>query len=545
MRSMTPSGLLGSLLGRSDGSAALEDAIRAYLPRCRWFGGKARGIRSVAVVETIPVRLRSGRAFIAILEVSYGSGERERYLLPLAFASGSFARKLLRRRRDLVVAQPGPGGRLDVILHDAAGSPEFCRCLLEAMARRIRSKGSGGTLVASGTPSLDLLAGRRSRGLAPSLGRAEQSNTTVVFGDRLILKLFRRLSPGENPDLEMGRFFQARRFAGVPPLAGALEYQAAHGGTTTLGILHTFLPGSRDAWSYTMGILGRYYGKIRRLSSARRAAPSSEGSLSELAVGDIPCGLVAVLGTYAEAARLLGRRTAEMHLTLASERRNEAFTPEPFTRGYLRAFSRSLRDLVRRNFRLLESRLDTIPAQVRPHAREVLGLEGKCLRRFHRVLSLPLRSLRIRCHGDFHLGQILRAGSEFYFIDFEGEPARPLGERRIKHSPLRDVAGMVRSFHYAAHNALRVLKEKGRTSAVEMRALEPWARLWYHLARSLYLKAYLESAKVLFAEKDDFWSLLDVHLLEKACYELAYELDNRPDWVEIPLRGILDLLGES
>jgi len=193
-------------------------------------------------------------------------------------------------------------------------------------------------------------------------------------------------------------------------------------------------------------------------------------------------------------------------------------------------------------FQRLRHNLPSIPEPIRAAAAQVLSLEGEARKRFERIRDHRIDALRIRCHGDYHLGQVLYTGKDFVIIDFEGEPERPLTERRIKRSPLRDVAGMIRSFHYAS----RVALDTQVVNAPDVQArLEPWARLWYSWSASRFLRAYLEdvaSSELLPRNRPDVQRLLDVYLLEKSIYELGYELDNRPLWVGIPLQGIIELL---
>ena len=246
------------------------------------------------------------------------------------------------------------------------------------------------------------------------------------------------------------------------------------------------------------------------------------------------------IGAYLESARLIGRRTAELHLALASAPDNPAFAPEPFTPFYQRSLLQSMRVQHRTAYGLLRHQLSSLPELERGLAEETLALEGEVSDRLHSVLSTRISATRIRCHGDYHLGQVLFTGSDFVIIDFEGEPARPLSERRVKRSPLRDVAGMVRSFHYAAHAALRQIEAGG-----DQYALESWADFWQQRTNAAFLAAYFEAAEpggFLPPDLDSRSALLDVYLLDKALYELTYELNNRPDWVGLPLTGILHLM---
>ena len=251
-----------------------------------------------------------------------------------------------------------------------------------------------------------------------------------------------------------------------------------------------------------------------------------------------PLALVS-FGGYLESARLLGRRTAELHAALASDHEDSRFAPEPFTSFYQRSLYQSMRTLTQGVFRVLRSKARDIPQAI-----QVMDLQGAIEERFRSILAPKIEASRIRCHGDYHLGQVLYTGKDFVIIDFEGEPARPLSERRIKRSPLTDVAGMIRSFHYAAYTAL--IGQTGGAIPVDNPAiLEPWALFWYSWVSAEFLRSYLEMAETdafLPPSREHLRTLLDAFLLEKALYELAYEVNNRPQWVRIPIEGVIQLL---
>jgi len=385
--------------------------------------------------------------------------------------------------------------------------------------------------------------------LETSVHGGEQSNTSAVLGGRLILKLFRRIGEGENPDLEVGRYLTEKTdLTCVPQVAGALEYRTADGPRYTLAVLHEYVANMGDAWVYTLDELGRYLERIEsELPGPPPGAALPSASLLELAerVPTVPAQ--EMIGPYLSSADLLGRRTAALHLALAAGE-DESFAPEPFTKLYQRSLYQSLRAQARRTLELLRSRLAHLPDSVAAVARRLLEQEETLLDRYREVAERRISALRTRCHGDFHLGQVLFTGRDFVIIDFEGEPDRPIGERRIKASPLRDVASMIRSFHYAAHAAVRrpQLEPNSAEAGGDDRAR--WLNVWSAWSSACYLKAYLAEASrgnFLPESREDLETLLNAHLLEKAVYELGYELNNRPEWVCIPLAGILQLLDEA
>jgi len=239
--------------------------------------------------------------------------------------------------------------------------------------------------------------------------------------------------------------------------------------------------------------------------------------------------------------RLLGRRTAELHLALASDPADGDFAPEPFTPFYRRSAYQTMRTHADRTFVLLRERLKALPEEARADAEKILGMKTDIFQRLRSIVDQKIAALRIRGHGDYHLGQVLYTGKDFIITDFEGEPAQPLAERRGKRSPLRDVAGMLRSFDYAALTALK----SGDVRRENLARMEMLSKGWTFWVSLVFLQSYLETSRdggFLSAASEEWKSLLDLYLLYKAIYELNYELNNRPDWVQVPLHGILEIL---
>ncbi len=538
-----------------DARGALGAVLPEYLRNQRWFGGKSRKIASVDVVDAL--RVPGASAILATLEVRYADGETESYLLPLSFAPGGEGEQIEAARAEAVVAaveieSSGERG----YVYDGLLDPGLSEALFDAIKHRRRTKGASGTAFARTTKAF--------RGLDTGgpmkiqVGGLEQSNTSVRFGNRFILKLFRRLQKGVSPDLSIGRVLTERaRFPHVPPLAGWIEYRPAGGGSearsedagVTLGILHGFVPNEGDCWDYTLHWLGRYYERVlsRAANEPLAPPPSPTGGLlppeEELSVPDDVSDWV---GGYLDWVRLLGRRTAELHASLASASQDPEFVPEPFSKLYQRSVYQSMRNLTGHVMRRLKDRAGVVPPGLKAPVRKLLEQEPALLARFHRLLDRRVGGMRIRCHGDYHLGQVLFTGKDFAIIDFEGEPARPISERRIKRSPLRDVAGMLRSFQYAAYAALPGYTRHGVGRTIDLPKLEPWARFWTRWAAASFLDAYLAftTAKLLPSTRAEIELLLEVLILEKVVYEVGYELDNRPRWLAIPLQALTEGLGQ-
>ena len=528
----------------------LERALQPWLLSRRWFGGKAQTIKGVHVRELIPVPLESStdKAFFAFVQVEYNQNEPDLYLLPLACAFGEQMDTICRDWAPLVIARINvKDPPADGVLYDAIANKDFCRALLEAIASRRILPGGNGELASMHTAVLRQLRIAGSLKLEPSIGKAEQSNSSVLFGDKLILKLIRRLDYGENPEAEIGKYLTTHRFPFSPPLAGALEYrQPGREEPVTVATLGSFLPKCKDAWEYTLDTLGRFYERVESLPPEERTAQVPNMPFEKLAAGELPKNAVEFIGAYIESAKMLGQRTAAMHLALAADTSDREFAPEPFTPHFQRGLFQSVRNLLRQNFQLLGKKLKSLPPDVQPLAEKVLALEPEILKRLSAIYQRRIDALRTRQHGDYHLGQVLYDGKDFWIIDFEGEPSLSISERRLKRSPLGDVAGMIRSFHYAAQAAMLKQIESGGVPPAQTESLAGWAQFWARYVSAIFYKAYFDAAKnaaFLPRKDEDIQLLVNVFLLRKAVYELGYELNNRPTWLKIPLQGILELMG--
>jgi maltose alpha-D-glucosyltransferase/alpha-amylase len=531
------------LSGRADNLVA---ALPAYLRRQRWFSGKGRTIKRVRLRGSVPVRDDGEtEAVIAFVTVEYTDGDPEDYLVPVAFAIGARQVDLERHHPETVMARLAvdTGKRVDEgVLHDGLRNPALGSILLSAIERRRKLRGATGMIVASRTKAFEDIAGSSAAEPA-TIASWEQSNSSLLFGERLMLKVFRRAGGGLNPELEIGRFLAERGFAHVPPLAGSLEYQA-EGESVTIGVLQGLVSNEGDAWEFTLDEVERYFERVLVDHRDQRSVPEPKREPLELA-GREPTELAGeLIGGYLDTATLMGRRTADLHAAL-SDPADPAFAPEPFSKLYQRSLYQSMRNLTTRVFRLLNDALPGLPDAIRPDAGRVRDAQDDILRVFAKLSDRRLAAVRARCHGDLHLGQLLFTGKDFVFLDFEGEPARPVSERRIKRTPLADVAGMLRSFEYAVSTVLATRVVGPMASREQTEPLERWARLWHKWVSAAFLHGYFsnaDNATFLPADRGDVALLLEISLLEKAVYELGYELDNRPDWAWVPLRGILRLL---
>jgi maltose alpha-D-glucosyltransferase/alpha-amylase len=527
---------------------SLEAALLDYVKQRRWFASKTRRSVSSEIEDVITIPYDTRETHLVLFKVEYSEGESDTYLLPISFALEKEAGEFASEFPQAVIAHlklRGKDGEREGIIYDAVIDQRFHEALLRAMSRRRRLRGEKGEMVASYTNKVFRRPGEPAQeALESSLLSGEQSNTSVVYGDRFKLKLFRRLEEGVSPELELGRFLTEKEpFSNTAPVAGVIEYKTRWREPVTLGILHGYVRNEGDAWQYTVDSLGRYFERV--LAQPGMEAPIPSGpSLLDIINEEVPPIVTEAIGPYLVSAQLLGQRTAELHLALASAVDEPNFVPELFSVTYQRSLCHSMRSFAIQVLQLLRQRLRYLPDDAKAEAVNVLNREDDIIERFEEIPRRKITGMRIRCHGDYHLGQVLYTGNDFVIVDFEGEPARRLGERRIKRSPLRDVAAMIRSFHYAAYVALH-----GEASTTirpdDIPVLENWARSWYLWVSAAFLKSYLEmvaDSPILPRSREGVRVILDAYLLDKAIYEINYELNNRPDWVGLPLQGILQVL---
>ena len=531
-------------LFRKDLRGTLEKILPAYLRSRRWFAGKARRMKWARVLEAIPLANGASHMHLLLVQADYTEGDPDLYSLPVAFASGLEAERMLAEAPGAVIARVAEASRQH-ILFDALQDKGSCLFLLDTIGHRRRFRGAGGEILGVPARAFRKIRGELKEAPAPVPGKAEQSNSSVIFGDKMILKIFRRVDRGVNPDLEIGTYLtEEAAFPHAPPVGGSLRYARAHEEPMTLAVLMGFVPNQGDAWQYTLDNLGRFFERVTARSADIKEVPCPGSRLLRMVDEVVPARVNDLIGSYLLSARRLGERTAEFHLAMASNVGNPSFAPEPFTPFYQRSLYQSMRNLTAQTFSLLRKRVGTLPETLRGQGREVLEMEERILKRFQGILDRKITAMRIRVHGDYHLGQVLFTGKEFVLIDFEGEPARSLAERRIKRSPVRDVAGMLRSFHYASYAPL-IGEVGGSVRSDDVKSLEPWADCWNAWVSAAFLQGYLAAAKegaFLPRTREELSILLDTFLLEKAIYELGYELNNRPDWVKLPLLGILSLM---
>ena len=365
--------------------------------------------------------------------------------------------------------------------------------------------------------------------------KADSSNTAILYNDQYFFKFYRKIEKEINPDLEIVRFLSENTsFRNSPKYSGSVEYKDEDGKQIVFGLLQEKVDNQGDAWNMTIDSVGRFYERV--MAKAKKEKLPKLLNKPAITFEEAPELLQEFIGRgFYERVVRLGQRTAEMHLALATDTSDPAFAPEYFTSNYQRSLYSSLRKLVRDRFKLLRQSLNKLNVEARELAERVLGMEEGILECFSEIYQVRINGLKTRIHGDYHLGQVLFTGKDFIIIDFEGEPGFSFSERRLKKSPYKDVAGMMRSFHYAAFGKI-LLNENYRQQ--DLQFLESWAEQWQHYVSRFYLGAYMDKMGLgtELPYEDDI--LIRTYLIEKAVYELGYELNGRPDWTVTPLRGI-------
>lgn len=492
-----------------------RDTLPPHIQVQRWYGHKSSIITHAHLRDHAIFEADGKRWMLPLLDLE-GPPEQATYFMPLAIAweEGDEERiKCLERAAIAKIRQQANVG----LMGDAFFDESFCRALVRAMLEGRSLPTAQGELHFRATQGVGELAGPDIDALSVSAPTALSSNTVVMLDEQLFLKGYRQIRPGINPELEMGRFLtEVAGFGHTVPVLGAIEYEAADGTVGTLALLQAYVVNQGDGWSYTLAYLERYLAETRDADGEPRPDPH---------------------GAFLALVNILGQRTAQLHNALAIQSGNPDFDPEPMSMQDLEAVRESVREDGRATMALLRERAAALPASAQEDIERLLA-GAKRIEAFVDAMRFDAGGTyyRSRYHGDYHLGQVLVARNDFYIIDFEGEPARPLSERRAKHSPLRDVAGMLRSFDYARWSALR----REAQNADELARLGAAAREWVEQVGDAFLEGYTAALRLKPGAVDP--QLLSLFALEKAYYELRYEMENRPDWLSVPLQGILAMV---
>ncbi|BAU48059.1 alpha-amylase [Sulfurifustis variabilis] len=500
-----------------------EEALPRFVGAQRWYAAKGEPIARLTLTDRALWEEGGASWLIALFRLE-GGAEPAHYFLPMSLVWEEGDEERLRGVLPATVARVRQQAQIGV-LADAFADEVFCRAVVNAIERGLELPSANGVVRFSATRAYAELA-EPDAGPLPVRAGTQGTNTSVTIGSRLFLKAYRRLRVGLNPELEVGRYLtEVARYPNTVPLAGSVEYQAADGTVMTLALLQGYVENQGDGWNYTLDYLERFLEQCR-------TGTQPPGSAED------------IHGAYLALARTLGLRTAELHAAFTLTAGGPDFDPEAIGSDDLTAWAGQVRHEAETTLELIAQRLAGLPGDVRAEGEWLVSRRGELLDRIRGSTPAALSGLKTRYHGDYHLGQVLVSHNDFIIIDFEGEPARPLAERRQKHSPLRDVAGMLRSFNYAAYSALARLTAERPD---DFPRLEPFARAWEGETERAFLQAYEEgvAGSPLYRDWAQARDLLALFVIEKALYEVRYELHNRPEWAGIPLRGLRELMGHS
>lgn len=542
------------------GKEKLESEILPpFIKSQRWFRNKASEIEQVSVRSVIRLSNSEGSEHrILLVTVSSKGVFPENYFIPIAFSSGEKAQQIVSANPEAVISKVSIGSKegiiydgiydenfgMDLIMLIKKGRKEETRTYSSLIEETINEgrRNIRSPILRGNAREKFRRADLRPEDLTSRVLGTEQSNSTLAYGKRFILKIFRQAEQGINPELEIGDYLSQQSFSHIPAILGDVTYLEEGSDRSVVAILQEFIENEGDAWTLCLDEIERFF--ERALTSTQDPNSVHLRSFYDLVPQEtrIQDAITTLVTTsFLDLVRLLGRRTAEFHISLLSKTKDPEFSPEPFTYLYQQSLATSMTSYAQRVFGIAR-KANVSNEKTRQELDSIISKEKEIFKYFDSLKREPIEVLKTRIHGDYHLGQVIYTGKDFYILDFEGEPAHSISERRIKRSPLRDVAGMIRSFHYASHAAL--LKQASLKNE-EIPILEKWAEIWYKTCAATFLKGYLELAsKTSIVPKSErhFRILMDAYLMEKAVYELGYELNNRPDWIVIPIQGIKELM---
>lgn len=514
----------------------LHEVLPDYLQTCRWFGSKSSPIRRFDAELIIPLIHGDLLYYLTILEVVFETAHSENYLLVLT-ASNDESIPEQARIANLSI------GTMQSYLVDGLYDNKFREYLFYNIVNGSSVPHQDGQLTFRKGLMLENVSADDL--ISSNALNAEQSNTTIVFNDTYYLKVYRKLFRDANPDYELTYFLSERtQFRNSPRFAGSINY-VRNMLEVTIGLMQEKIPNKGDAWTYMLSEVRQFYNRlekakydVHKLDDVKVYNRININELSDDMVRFISKETIGKI-------QLLALRTAEMHLALFKEKFTRRFIPKSFNTDYKAWLLNRLIYHVDHRFNLMENCMHKLNDEAKVYAEEFLHLKSKIKDRILNFHSSELNSMRIRIHGDYHLGQVILTDDDFYILDFEGEPEATIRDRKVKQPPLKDVAGMLRSFQYAVYANIF-----DKTNPIKLSKEDQFiaGERYYSAIVGLFLEQYIGTAferglDIGYEREIEF--LLKYHLLEKAIYELGYELNSRPDWVIIPLKGVLDIINED
>lgn len=520
-----------------------RDVLPEYIKNQRWFGSKSKAIVSVKIVDWVPITETPELGAIVFVEIDLGQDRLDLYTLFFAVAEGHHADDILAKNPEQVIAELASNGDDHALIYDALESSDFCLALLDLIDKNQQLKSRFGLLESENTPKYPSLI-KDERPFNVKRVRTEQSNSSIIYGTSFILKLYRHLQPGKNPDYEIGRYLtDVAEFKHVPATAGAMIYTPKDATAQyQIAILQEVVWNQGDAWNYTVEEFRRFYERsITHMYLLEKVDPGQK-RLPELMDKDIPREVYELLGIYLREATILGKRTAEMHVALSRETKDPAFKSEPISKEELAVMKTEMQADVDMILDAVRVKQKQMPADMIGRATELLRYRETLMEIVASLENVQTDLVKIRVHGDYHLGQVLYRAGDFMILDFEGEPTKDIETRTRKHTALKDVAGMVRSFSYAAYAGLFLFLHN---RPEDLEQFLPWAKACQTWVSVSFLKGYLEAAagqSFIPKTQSDFFKALLPFVVDKAIYEINYELNNRPDWLKVPVSSLLQYL---
>jgi maltose alpha-D-glucosyltransferase / alpha-amylase len=522
----------------------LENLLLNYIQKNRWFRGKAKQISIAEIKHAVPLPTEEINSYLLIIKIKYREGKNEQYVIPLSITTGEEIPDIKYKYPESLVANIEIDGN-EGLLYDGCYNKKVRNLLLKLIIGKTRIKNGKAALVGFGAKKIHTKVGKNELPLHSRVLLVEQSNTSILYDNLFFLKMYRSPEEGTNPELEIIKTLtENTEFRNFPTFCGALEYRKPNSENTALGILVDYIPNEGNAWEFTQSSIDHYFDNIisdkeHLLSYSPHDVKAIVGEAGEEKIKELAGPF------FLEMIQLLAQRTAEMHIALASIKNKKEFIPEPFSLLYQKSLYQSFRTLIKRTNNKIRSSKRKLTEEQSALINDILKNENLLLHTIKQTLEKKkIHSSKIRVHGDYHLGQVLFTGKDFMIIDFEGEPTRSLTARQLKHCPFKDIAGMLRSFHYAIYMGQLENESKIPESAG---LLKPWLEVWYELVQETFVNSYLKTAEnALFIPKEErqINDLLSVYTIEKAVYEADYEFNNRPDWLHIPLYGLKKILQE-
>ena len=510
----------------------LSDVLEDYVVKQRWYGGKASKLKYIELQEYFRIQQKGEVYYGLLLEVNFEEAFYQHYFLPIAFVSDeSFAEK----DRILTISIKGQEG----FIIDAINLEAFRKLVFE----RILNAEPNDTTKVQYHKSINL---KETQYESSRFMGMEQSNTSVIINERCVIKFFRRIYADKNPDYEMSRFLSERKgYKNTPSYQGSLSIRDAEDVNITIALMQELVPNQGDAWEFMLQELNKIFGNLEYKGIDVYKLPQTELFLG-LNIRNVPPEIIdwAGLSIFLK-LQVLARRTAEMHIALGSEFEDTAFTPEHFNGDYEVWLKNRLLYQFQNRLNTVENNLHRLEGLSLDLATEFLGRKNEIRKRFVNFDWTKLKGERIRVHGDYHLGQVLVKEDDFYLLDFEGEPESTIRDRKVKQPPLKDIAGIFRSFHYAIY---ATIFNQGEEFPYSQEDLFHAGEILYRYFIGVFLGTYetlIKENNINIGYRQERIFLLKYCMLEKAVYELGYEMNSRPRWAVIPLEGIRSIINDN